>query len=195
ATVDLRGLGPQRTLVLVNGRRLGPGDANTGNPNPGADVNQIPAALIERIEVVTGGASATYGSDAVGGVVNFIMKKDFQGIQFDSSQNPDLCIAGAGPANEEHFTVVGNQRLPYPQASSSPPPIFNSSAFQTFSTRTTRYVGGVYAHYDINDWAKPYLEFNYIDDKSSIQIAPSGLFIGGDARSLDGASEFVPCNS
>ncbi|TLZ30622.1 MAG: TonB-dependent receptor [Gammaproteobacteria bacterium] len=79
ATVDLRGLGPQRTLVLVNGRRLGPGDANTGNPNPGADVNQIPAALIERIEVVTGGASATYGSDAVGGVVNFIMKKGLPG--------------------------------------------------------------------------------------------------------------------
>ncbi|HYX74502.1 MAG TPA: TonB-dependent receptor plug domain-containing protein, partial [Steroidobacteraceae bacterium] len=74
STVDLRGLGPQRTLVLVNSRRLGPGDANTANPNPGVDVNQIPAQLIDRIEVVTGGASATYGSDAIAGVVNFIMK-------------------------------------------------------------------------------------------------------------------------
>jgi iron complex outermembrane recepter protein len=83
STVDLRGLGPQRTLVLVNSRRLGPGDANTANPNPGADVNQIPAQLIDRIEVVTGGASATYGSDAIAGVVNFIMRKDFQGIEVD----------------------------------------------------------------------------------------------------------------
>src|SRR5882672_10285388 len=81
ATADLRGLGPQRTLVLVNGRRLGVGDANTANPNPASDLDQIPTALIERVDVVTGGASATYGSDAIGGVVNFIMRRDFQGIE------------------------------------------------------------------------------------------------------------------
>jgi iron complex outermembrane receptor protein len=84
STVDLRGLGPQRTLVLVDGRRLGIGDPNTGNPNPAADINQIPAQLIDRIEVLTGGASATYGSDAVAGVVNFIMKKNFEGVQLDA---------------------------------------------------------------------------------------------------------------
>src|SRR5664279_3910746 len=61
ATADLRGLGPQRTLVLVNGRRLGVSDANTANPNPAADLDQIPTALVERVDVVTGGASATYG--------------------------------------------------------------------------------------------------------------------------------------
>lgn len=83
-TVNLRGLGPQRTLVLVDGRRLGVGDPNTGNPNPSPDINQIPAALIERIDVVTGGASATYGSDAVAGVVNFIMKRNFEGLQIDA---------------------------------------------------------------------------------------------------------------
>lgn len=83
ATVDLRGLGPQRTLVLVDGRRLGVGDPNTGNPNPAPDINQIPSQLIERVEVLTGGASATYGSDAIGGVVNFIMKDDFEGIEVD----------------------------------------------------------------------------------------------------------------
>ncbi len=83
ATVDLRGLGPQRTLVLVNGRRLGVGDPNTGNPNPAPDINQIPSQLIDRVDVLTGGASSTYGSDAVGGVVNFIMKQNFQGIQLD----------------------------------------------------------------------------------------------------------------
>jgi iron complex outermembrane receptor protein len=83
ATADLRGLGPQRTLVLVDGRRLGAGDPNTGNPNPAPDLDQIPSALVERVEVVTGGASAVYGSDAIAGVVNFIMKKNFEGVQVD----------------------------------------------------------------------------------------------------------------
>jgi outer membrane receptor protein involved in Fe transport len=84
STVDLRGLGPTRTLVLVDGRRLGIGDPNTGNPNPAPDINQIPSQLIDRVEVLTGGASATYGSDAVAGVVNFIMKKNFEGVQLDA---------------------------------------------------------------------------------------------------------------
>jgi iron complex outermembrane receptor protein len=83
ATADLRGLGPQRTLVLVNGRRLGAADPNTANPNPAADLDQIPTALVDRIDVVTGGASAVYGSDAIAGVVNFIMKRNFEGIQVD----------------------------------------------------------------------------------------------------------------
>jgi iron complex outermembrane receptor protein len=83
STVDLRGLGPQRTLVLVNGRRLGAGDPSTTNQNVAPDIDQIPAPLVERVDVVTGGASATYGSDAIAGVVNFILKKDFQGIQID----------------------------------------------------------------------------------------------------------------
>jgi iron complex outermembrane recepter protein len=82
-TVDLRGLGPQRTLVLVNGRRLGTGDPSTSNQNSAPDIDQIPVPLIERVDVVTGGASATYGSDAIAGVVNFILKKDFEGIQID----------------------------------------------------------------------------------------------------------------
>jgi iron complex outermembrane receptor protein len=82
-TVDLRGLGPQRTLVLVDGRRLGVGDPSTSNQNVASDIDQIPAPLLERVDVVTGGASATYGSDAIAGVVNFILKKDFQGVQID----------------------------------------------------------------------------------------------------------------
>jgi len=85
ATVDLRGLGPQNTLVLVNGRRLGLGDPNTGNPNPAPDINQIPSQLIDRVEVLTGGASAVYGSDAVAGVVNFVMKHNFEGVQIDAN--------------------------------------------------------------------------------------------------------------
>lgn len=80
ATVNLRGLGSPRTLVLINGRRM-----PYGNPfTSAADINQIPGQLVERIEVVTGGASAVYGSDAVAGVVNFIMRKDYEGVQVDA---------------------------------------------------------------------------------------------------------------
>lgn len=77
ANLDLRGLGANRTLVLVNGRRLQPG----GVYSQAADVNQIPTALIERVEVLTGGGSSVYGSDAVAGVVNFVMKKDMEGFE------------------------------------------------------------------------------------------------------------------
>src|SRR3569833_2229030 len=80
ATVNLRGLESKRTLVLIDGKRLMPGDPAVVSP----DLNQIPATLIDRVEVVTGGASAVYGSDAIAGVVNFIMKKDFEGLRLDS---------------------------------------------------------------------------------------------------------------
>jgi iron complex outermembrane recepter protein len=75
-SVDLRALGSQRTLVLVNGRRMVP-STNTGV----VDLNVINPLLIDRVEVVTGGASATYGSDALGGVVNFILKNKFEGVE------------------------------------------------------------------------------------------------------------------
>jgi iron complex outermembrane receptor protein len=80
ATVSLRNLGSDRTLVLIDGRRMGYGSpADTA-----ADLNQIPGQLVERVEVLTGGASAVYGSDAIAGVVNFIMKKDLEGIQLNA---------------------------------------------------------------------------------------------------------------
>ncbi|MEP5765765.1 MAG: TonB-dependent receptor [Halieaceae bacterium] len=81
ATVNLRNLGAERTLVLINGRRMPAGSPLQGGV--GADVNQIPGALIKNVEVLTGGASATYGSDAVAGVVNFLMVDDFQGVKLD----------------------------------------------------------------------------------------------------------------
>ncbi|MBT8092368.1 MAG: TonB-dependent receptor [Gammaproteobacteria bacterium] len=77
ASIDLRGLGAERTLVLMNGRRFQPGGVSAQE----VDVNQIPAAMIERVEVLTGGASATYGADAVAGVVNFIMRR-VDGVEF-----------------------------------------------------------------------------------------------------------------
>ncbi|WP_369060533.1 TonB-dependent receptor plug domain-containing protein [Caulobacter sp. 73W] len=85
ATVNLRGLGANRTLVLVDGKRQTP-TSQTGT----VDLNLIPPALIRSVEVVTGGASAVYGSDAVSGVVNFVLKRDFEGFQFTAGyQNTD----------------------------------------------------------------------------------------------------------
>jgi outer membrane receptor protein involved in Fe transport len=287
ATVDLRGLGPQRTLVLVNGRRLGPGDANTANPNSGADTNQIPARLVQRVEIVTGGASATYGSDAIGGVVNFIMKRDFEGVELDAqagfyqhgnhnsamqqletaadfaapsgsgtdgqnqafnliigtntadgrgnvtgyatyrAQSPvsqgrrdfaacllrigtppfcggsissNIVSAGILEGNEQDYSVIGNTFQPYGTPGGDPPPAFNSSPYQFFQLQSARYLAGVFAHYDLSDWAKPYLEFNYMNDKSSVQTAPSGFFYGADPKtpvpggSADGGA-LIPCNS
>ena len=79
ATVNLRGLGSSRTLVLVDGRRLGSGGSGSAS-----DLNFVPAPLVERVDVLTGGASATYGADAVAGVVNFIMLKNFEGVRIDA---------------------------------------------------------------------------------------------------------------
>jgi outer membrane receptor protein involved in Fe transport len=77
ATIDLRFLGAQRTLVLVNGRRMAVG----GGFESAADINAIPAPLVERVDILTGGASTVYGSDAMAGVVNFVLDTDFTGIR------------------------------------------------------------------------------------------------------------------
>jgi iron complex outermembrane receptor protein len=103
ATVNLRGLGSTRTLVLVDGRRMPYGGVSSDSAAP--DLNQIPTALVERVEVLTGGASAVYGSDAIAGVVNFIMKKDFEGVQIDGQyslyqHNNDFGGPGAVPLRD-----------------------------------------------------------------------------------------------
>jgi iron complex outermembrane recepter protein len=284
-TADLRGLGPQRTLVLIDGRRLGVGDANTGNPNPAPDLDFIPTPLVQRIDVVTGGASAVYGSDAIAGVVNFIMKRDFQGIQVDgnwgaynhTNDNPSFpslltsagtdptyshtawdgqnrqvsiimgtntdgnkanltgyfvyydaqpisqgardfsdCLMVAGPSKNPnvidtpicddttnsnryysglngppYYTVVGNQLLPWPQAGSVPPATFNSSPYQYLSRGDTRYTAGLFFHDDLQDWAKPYVEFQYMNDKTDEQVGPSGAFQGSNAFDPNGTGGFL----
>jgi outer membrane receptor protein involved in Fe transport len=81
AFIDLRGLGANRNLVLLDGRRMLGSGASGGSI---VDINTIPAALIERVEVISGGAAAVYGADAVAGVVNFIMRKDFEGFDISS---------------------------------------------------------------------------------------------------------------
>ena len=109
ATVDLRGLGSVRTLVLVNGHRLMPGDPRY----PEADVNSIPTSLIRRVEVLTGGAAAVYGSDAVAGVVNFILDTNLDGLKFEGQ------IGGHQHNNRDRFAQVllDQRQLPYPKGS------------------------------------------------------------------------------
>jgi outer membrane receptor protein involved in Fe transport len=285
-TADLRGLGPQRTLVLVNGRRLGIGDANTGNPNPAPDLDQIPVSMIDHVEVLTGGASSVYGSDAMAGVVNFILKKDFEGIQVDGTLGVDQhnqhngfvqsairaaqagglvgplsippdrwdggnengsIIMGAnapdgrgnatvyfeysnrdpvkqgnrdwsacflldssvpnsqfcsGSSNSNRFapraggvfTVAGNGFAKYPQLNTSPPAIFNSNPYEYLSRGDTRYVAGYLAHYDFSNALSVYSEFNFMDDRTTVQIAPSGLFRGGNPFDTFGDWQ-INCNN
>ena len=76
--VNLRGLGSPRTLVLLNGRRVVPGGTGA---NASVDLNVIPIEIIDRVEVLKDGASAVYGSDAIGGVVNIVTKQDFSGVE------------------------------------------------------------------------------------------------------------------
>ena len=79
--VDLRGLGSTRNIVLLNGNRVAPSDVNGR-----VDLNNIPLALIERVDALTGAAVTTYGADAITGVVNFITKRDFAGLEVTASQ-------------------------------------------------------------------------------------------------------------
>lgn len=106
ATVDLRGMGAQRTLVLVNGKRLPSGSVLS----VAADLNQIPSELIRRVDVLTGGAGAVYGSGAVSGVVNFILKDNYEGVELEAN------ISGANHQqhNDEIQAVVNKKGFPLP---------------------------------------------------------------------------------
>ena len=101
ATIDLRGLGTNRTLVLVNGTRAVPTTAGGT-----VDINTIPTALIKDVEVLTGGASAVYGSDAVAGVVNFILKDDFEGVQVSTGY--EITEEGDAEIFNTDLTIGGN---------------------------------------------------------------------------------------
>ncbi len=109
ANVNLRGLGSDRTLVLINGRRM-----HAGGPRSTAvDLNFIPSSLIKSVEVLTGGASAVYGSDAVAGVVNFIMRDNFSGVELQldrSFNNHDQDNGPVAAANRRrNFPLPGDK--------------------------------------------------------------------------------------
>src|SRR5215212_1252649 len=120
AEIDLRYLGSKRTLSLVNGRRMTPGDP--AGTTQAADVNFIPASLIKRVEVLTGGASSVYGADAVAGVVNFILDTHFEGVRFDGNysfwqHNPHVAggtvediLNDAAAGGTPGYDIPGNKR-------------------------------------------------------------------------------------
>ncbi|MBR7800399.1 TonB-dependent receptor [Undibacterium fentianense] len=100
-SANLRGLGTSSTLILLNGRRM----ANFASPgdDAGVDLNNIPAAAIERVEILLDGASALYGTDAIGGVINFITRKDYQGMEV----NMHAGRTQEGGAEKRTFTLAG----------------------------------------------------------------------------------------
>jgi iron complex outermembrane recepter protein len=269
ATVSLRGLGCQRTLVLIDGRRLMPGDP-TENGTSCADLNQVPSNLVERVDILTGGASAVYGADAVAGVVNFKMNDHFEGVRLDASDgfynhsqhnggaSADVSAAGftvptgsvtdgqtadftaiigsnfdegkgnavvyigyqhtdpilqgtrdfsacsltsSGPAR-----VCGGSGTTYPtrfslsNGSFSVGPggslvptgslpaggLYNYAPLNYFQRPDERYTGGAFAHYDVNDHARVYMELQFMDDRTFAQIAPSGAFTGSGLATTNG---------
>ncbi|HXS03275.1 MAG TPA: TonB-dependent receptor [Rhodanobacter sp.] len=146
SSVGLRGLGAQRTLVLVNGKRVIAGVLGF------VDVNSIPAAMIERVEVLTDGASSVYGSDAIGGVVNFILKKDYQGaevsVNYGESDHNDGASSGAsftfGQTSDKGSIVAGIDYNKYDQILAANRKFSQNavSLYGTKSTPVTSSVGG-----------------------------------------------------
>jgi iron complex outermembrane receptor protein len=97
ATISLRGFGANRNLNLIDGKRIVPVNAQMWT-----DINGIPSSMIERVETITGGASAVYGADAVGGVTNFIIRKDYEGFEFDGQYG----IHEAGDGDESRVSML-----------------------------------------------------------------------------------------
>lgn len=179
ATVNLRNLGTDRTLVLVNGRRM-----PAGSPQDVAvDLNSIPASLIERVEVLTGGASAVYGSDAVAGVVNFIMRDDFEGVQIDADYN------AYWHSNDDKFTQRLVRDAGFPAA---PGEVWDGSEYSLGITLGSNFADGrgnatVFFGYTNTD-ALLQSERDY----SACAISTSGLYCGGSSTSYPG--RFRPLN-
>ncbi len=288
ATVDLRGLGTSRTLTLVNGRRLIPGDPSPASGSA-ADVNMIPGAILKRVEILTGGASSTYGADAVAGVVNFIVDTEFEGFRVDgqyafyqhNNNNeflrpflnargfpfPDGSVtdgdsfdatvmfgtrfgddrghlmayagyrkidpitqgnrdysactlqntgAGANRCGGSATAPEGNVLVFDTDVTSGTSTfytfqpgggfvngstaIFNFAPLNYFQRPDERYTAGFFANYEVNDWIKPYAEFQFMDNETVAQIAPSGNFANTQVVNCDNplmsAAQFaVICDS
>ncbi|MDP8986046.1 MAG: TonB-dependent receptor [Pseudomonadota bacterium] len=283
ATLNLRGLGPARTLVLINGRRVMPGDPIT----PFADLNVIPASLVRRIEVLTGGASSVYGSDAEAGVVNFLLKDKFSGINLDmqygafmhsndnrsyqqypaqagftvprgnvtdgqrfdgtvsfGTSTPDqnghvvgyagyrrmsgilmtrrdssactlvespenigttaACSGSSASANGTFYTgnandPNGNEYQLGSNATLVPgTTLYNSNAASNYQRPDARYIAGLFAHYDLSPALNPYLETMLMEDNTTAQVDPSGIFgstsnINCDNPMLSGQERSIVC--
>jgi outer membrane receptor protein involved in Fe transport len=268
ATVNLRGLGSNRTLVLIDGKRLQAGNP-TSNVGPiAADLNFIPTALVERVDILTGGASAVYGADAVAGVVNFIMNRNFEGVRLDAQysfyqhgqQNPsgvanvvraarakaavpdNFIVPGdfkGGEGDEQSITIgvnapdgkgnvtayathiqinpvlassfdytacdlnsgatfaaagCGGSGTAFParvgsflvdpsgpgntfRARNATTDVYNFAPTNYLQRPDQRYGFGAFAHYEVNPHFQAYADLMFMDDNSTAQIAPGGIFV------------------
>jgi len=168
ASIDLRGLGAQRTLVLINGRRVQPGGINT----EAVDVNQIPTSMIEWVEVLTGGASATYGADAVAGVVSFIMRR-INGVEFSAG------ISAYQHDNDNKYMqgLMDNAGYPYPTGSSG----FDGSAYNIELAFGSDFADGKGNATAFVTWRNNAALLQEARDYSSCALGGSGLSCSGSA--------------
>src|SRR6185503_5973981 len=285
ATVNLRGLGAARTLVLVDGKRVQPGNPTSSTANAVAvDLNFIPTALVERVDVLTGGASAVYGADAVAGVVNFIMNRNFEGVRVDAQysfyqhnqQDPEgvqAVVQAAqnkaavksffqvpgdfkGGEGDEETLILGvnapdgkgnvtayafhvninpilasnydytscdlNSGITFLQAGcggsgtafptrfgnfivdpsgpgntfrarNSATDVYNFSPTNYLQRPDQRYGFGAFAHYEVNPHFQAYADLMFMEDNSTAQIAPGGIF--AQSGPGPGGAFFVNCNN
>ncbi len=146
AGINLRGLGTKRTLSLQNGRRIAP-----ANVFGAVDANNIPAALIDRIEIVTGGASAVYGSDAMAGAVNFILKTEFEGVAIDFQQD----VYGDGDGEVSDLSLTFGKNFADGRA--------NLTAYYGYQNRKAVFQS-----------ARAISEFAIVDDQETGELGPFG---------------------
>ena len=179
-TINIRGIGSNRTLVLVNGKRWAPGLGGS------VDLNNIPAAIIERIEVLKDGASAVYGSDAIAGVVNIITRQDFEGVQAsgyigqwdEGDGNKEQWDIGFGTANdkgnvyfnisyvEEEPTLAGDREISAVPVFGTPAGFGGSSAppqgrFFTFDQAGNAFSQQGDSNGGLEPWVEPTSRFNF----------------------------------
>ena len=179
-TINIRGIGSNRTLVLVNGKRWATGLGGS------VDLNNIPAAIIERIEVLKDGASAVYGSDAIAGVVNIITRQDFEGVQAsgyvgqwdEGDGNKEQWDIGFGTANdkgnvyfnisyvEEEPTLAGDREISAVPTFGTPEGFGGSSAppqgrFFTFDQDGNAFSQQGDGNGGLEPWVEPTSRFNF----------------------------------
>lgn len=171
-TVDLRGLGTNRTLTLINGNRLAPGAGIA------PDISLIPASVIKRVDLLTGGASAVYGSDAIAGVVNFVLDTEFEGVSISAGasafrhNNDDKYIQG----------LMNARGFPYPTG---------DSGFDGFARNIDVAVGSSFADGKGHamgwmTWRKSEPLFQGERDYSACALNAGGTACGGSATNATG---------
>ncbi|PKH57630.1 TonB-dependent receptor [Shewanella sp. Choline-02u-19] len=177
SSVNLRGMGANRTLVLINGRRQASFPSAAGGTSNFVDVSDIPTAAVERIEILTGGASAIYGSDAVGGVVNIILKTEYEGSKIAVKYNDPTQGGGEqldlsylqGFNTEKSQTLLMIEYKNVQQIQTDQRDLFYSPAYYEDEDGDKRWGAGPYGDASASSWASWVRDYDsvYTDDKYS----------------------------